>query len=173
MFYLLLLWLLDWVFNIPDLYQDCNLSPSECEADGAQVQFSFDHSVNAPNQITVKCTEGKRSDGLPDWVWNAEGFEFSKFVPSCVDPTYCETDPPVPGYPNADYKIPDPGTLKYADGEFVTYTCQNPSKYQMQRSVQQSSTNGVMSPLINFCSGLMSVTLFIIIFVPHGSKSFT
>jgi hypothetical protein len=65
---------------------------------------------------------------LTDWVWYEDGFEFRSFVPSCVDPTYCQTDPPIPFYGNSDYKIPPFGTLKYGDGEIVTYTCQNPSK---------------------------------------------
>ena len=120
----------DWVFNIPNLYKDCSLSAEECELSEAPLVYTFNHFVNATNQISVRCTQGKRADGLPDWVWLAEGYEFSKFIPSCVDPTYCNTDPPVPNYPNANYKIPAQGTLKYGDGEMVTYTCQNPSKFQ-------------------------------------------
>ena len=42
--------------------------------------------------------------------------------------TYCETDPPGPQLKNAIYKIPSIGTLKYQDGEVVTYTCKNPRK---------------------------------------------
>jgi hypothetical protein len=75
---------------------------------------------------------GKRPDGLPDWVWTAEGFEFRGFIPNCYDPTYCETDPPVPTLANADYKNPPLGTFKYQDGEVVTYTCQNPSKRSIE-----------------------------------------
>ncbi len=58
---------------------------------------------------------------------SAEGYEFRGFVPSCFDPTYCETNPPIPFYENANYKIPPIGTLKFNDGEVVTYTCQNSS----------------------------------------------
>lgn len=45
-----------------------------------------------------------------------------------MDPTYCDTDPPVPIYNNTGYIKPSIGSLKYQDGEFVTYTCKNPSK---------------------------------------------
>lgn len=65
---------------------------------------------------------------MPDWVWSAEGYEFAGFIPNCYDPTYCETDPPIPDLQNADYKNPPLGTLKYQDGEVVTYTCKNNSK---------------------------------------------
>jgi hypothetical protein len=119
----------DWVFDIPDLYQDCSLTATECEALQAPVIHTFDHSVDAPDQLSVICTKGKRADGLPDWVWSAEGYEFSKFIPSCVDPTYCDTDPPIPKFRNANYKIPLLGSLKFDDGETVTYTCQNPSNF--------------------------------------------
>lgn len=87
-------------------------------------------SKEKPKKIeTIKFkNSGKRLDGLPDWVWSAEGFEFSGFVPSCYDPTYCETDPPVPDLKNANYKIPAAGSLRYKDGEVITYTCNNPSK---------------------------------------------
>ena len=117
----------DWVFNIPNVYQGCNLPAADCDAIQAPISHIFDHSVNALKQITVKCSPGKRADGLPDWVWSAESYEFSKFIPSCVDPTFCLSDPPAPNYPNANYKIPALGTLKFGDGEVVTYTCQNPS----------------------------------------------
>ena len=53
---------------------------------------------------------------------------FQGFMPSCYDPTYCETDPPVPFYDNTNYVIPPTGTFKYNDGQVVTYKCQNPSK---------------------------------------------
>jgi hypothetical protein len=59
---------------------------------------------------------------------SVEGYEFQGFVPPCYDPTYCEADPPVPFYGNALYKNPPLGTLRYNDGETVTYTCQNSSK---------------------------------------------
>ena len=119
----------DWVFNIPKIYLNCDLSADDCESMGFPILHTFDQSVNAPNQITIKCTTGKRSDGLADWVWYAEGYMFQGFVPSCYDPTYCETDPPVPFYENTFYNIPALGSLRYQDGESVTYTCSNPSKY--------------------------------------------
>ena len=62
---------------------------------------------------------------MPDWVWSAEGYEFKGFIPNCFDPTPCVTDPPVPELRNAIYKIPQSGSLKYLDGEVVTYTCRN------------------------------------------------
>jgi len=64
---------------------------------------------------------------------SAEGYEFRGFVPSCFDPTYCETNPPIPFYENANYKIPPIGTLKFNDGEVVTYTCQNSSIFWLFR----------------------------------------
>ena len=60
---------------------------------------------------------------------SADGYEFQGFMPGCIDPTYCDSDPPVPFYKNADYKNPPFGTLRYNDGETVTYTCQNSSNY--------------------------------------------
>ena len=59
----------DWIFDIPNLYNGCNLTASECEAEEFTVSKVFDHSVNATNQIDVKCVQGQRADGLPDWVW--------------------------------------------------------------------------------------------------------
>ena len=89
---------------------------------------AFNKFVDGPNQLTVKCLPGKRSDGLPDWVWSQDGFEFSKFIPKCFDPTYCVTDPPVPVYPTCDYRKPPLGSLRYKDGEVIVYTCQSPSR---------------------------------------------
>ena len=48
--------------------------------------------------------------------------------PSCFDPTYCETHPPVPRMNNTEYTKPPIGSLRYNDGEVVTYKCLNPSK---------------------------------------------
>ena len=118
----------DWVFSIPNVYMNCEMSADECESLGYPILHTFSHFVDAPIELIVTCMAGKRPDGLPDWVWSADGYEFRGFVPSCVDPTYCETDPPVPFYENTNYKNPTIGSLKYGDGEFVTYTCQNPSK---------------------------------------------
>ena len=91
----------------------------------APLVHSFNHFVNGSNRINVTCTKGKRSDGLPDWVWSEENYEFIGFMPKCFDPTYCLKDPPIPRFENADYKIPSPGTLRYKDGEVVTYKCTN------------------------------------------------
>ena len=52
--------------------------------------------------------------------------EYQEF-PSCFDPTYCETNPPVPKMNNAQYTKPPIGTLRYKDGEVVTYQCEHPS----------------------------------------------
>jgi hypothetical protein len=82
-------------------------------------------------QINVTCLAKKRKDGLPDWVWSEDGFEFSGFIPKCIDPTYCLTDPPEPKYPTCNYVKPPIGSLKYKDGEIVTYTCQNPSQISL------------------------------------------
>ena len=70
-----------WVFDIPPIFHQCDLGPEECEAMGATVLHQFNHSVYTTNSITVKCEEGERSDGLPDWTWYAEGFKFHKTIP--------------------------------------------------------------------------------------------
>ena len=75
------------------------------------------------------CFKGKRFDGLPDWVWFEDGFEFQKMIPNCIDPTYCESAPPLPQIDNVDYTQPPSGSLRYQDGEIITYTCQDDSKY--------------------------------------------
>ena len=75
----------------------------------------------------MACKSGKRFDGLPDWVWSQDGFEFSGFVPKCIDPTYCLTDPPEPRYLNAIYEKPTQ-PLKFGDGEIVSYKCKNSSE---------------------------------------------
>ena len=54
--------------------------------------------------------------------------------PSCFDPTYCETHPPVPKMNNTEYSKPPIGSLRYNDGEVVTYKCLNPSKKNLQTS---------------------------------------
>ena len=59
----------DWVFNIPDVYEDCNLSPPECVSIGAKLAHSFAKNVDGFKVINVTCIPGKRYDGLPDWVW--------------------------------------------------------------------------------------------------------
>ena len=59
----------DWVFDIPDVYNDCKLSSSECAALGAKPAHSFSKTVDGMRQLTVTCKPGKRADGLPEWVW--------------------------------------------------------------------------------------------------------
>ena len=113
------------MFNIADVYEGCDNTIDDCASTGATLSYNFNHDVDATNQIHVTCQQG---DELPDWVWYEDGYAFQNYMPSCVDPTYCLTDPPVPDYQNADYTIPKPGTLKYGDGEIVTYTCQNPGE---------------------------------------------
>jgi hypothetical protein len=74
-------------------------------------------------------------------VWFKDGFTFSKFIPSCIDPTYCDTDPPEPSTPNVDYTKPDLGSLKYGDGEIINYKCQNPSKILLTKKQSCSPSN--------------------------------
>lgn len=135
----ILFYITDWIFDIPDIYQDCDLTPAECAANGATLVHAFNKFVDGPNQLFVTCVPGKRSDGLPDWVWSQDDIEFSKFIPKCFDPTYCVSDPPTPTYPTCDYVNPPFGTLRYMDGEIVTYTCQNSSKQQDFSSNHRSS----------------------------------
>jgi hypothetical protein len=59
---------LDWIFDIPDLYQDCNLPPADCQANGASLIHAFNKFVDAPNELTVTCVPQKNR--LPDWVWS-------------------------------------------------------------------------------------------------------
>ena len=99
--------------------------PEECEAIGAVKLHEFEHSVFAPNSISVTCEAGEREDGLPDWTWYAEGYKFHRPIPRCYDPTFCPTDPPIPELENAFYQRPPLGTLKFEDGETVTYICEN------------------------------------------------
>ena len=77
------------------------------------------------------------------WTWRAQDTTgqwrtmLEKAIPGCIDPTYCETNPPVPsvnGVPverssagRVNYKKPKRGSLSYKDGEVVTYKCNNPS----------------------------------------------
>lgn len=72
--------------------------------------------------------QDKRYDGLPDWVWFEDGIEFQKMIPSCIDPTYCESDPPLPEINNVDYTLPPRGSLRYEDDEMIVYTCKDESK---------------------------------------------
>ena len=107
---------------------------------------------------------GKRSDGLPDWVWSADGFEFYGWIPSCYDPTYCETDPPVPALSTTRYRNPPLATLKYKDGEVVTYTCTNPSKKKLWIGLTECTAAEclVFKPLSkywNFLSNSLSIFL--------------
>ena len=106
------------------MYENCDLEPDNCEAQGFKKIHSFDKSVDATNVLNVTCEEGYRADTLPDWVWRLDGFEFTKYMPSCYDPTYCEDDPP--HVSNAHYNPPEKGTMKYKDGETITYICENP-----------------------------------------------
>ena len=114
------------MFDIADVYERCDNTIEDCASTGATLEHAFNHFVDASNQIQVTCQLG--GDELPDWVWSEDGYAFRNYMPSCVDPTYCLTDPPVPDYKNVDYAMPGLGTLKYGDGEVVTYTCQNPGE---------------------------------------------
>jgi len=119
-----------WVFDVPSLYKNCfcghpDCTEEECDALEAEKLHDFNHSVYAPNSIVVTCKPNETSDGLPDWTWHAEGYKFHRPIPKCIDPTYCSDDPPVPIKDNVFYNIPPKKTLKYLDGEVVTYTCSN------------------------------------------------
>lgn len=121
--------LLDWIFDIPDLYKDCIFDAQTCKDLDKELIHSFDKTVYAPSVINVTCTPEKRFDGLPDWEWIAEDLngnpvEFTKMMPPCIDPTYCYDDPP--HVYNAVYEPPSPGTMKYKDKEVITYMCENP-----------------------------------------------
>lgn len=75
--------------------------------------------------MTAHCIGTKPGHGLPYWYAEVENQTMHE-VPMCYDPTYCETDPPVP--PNPDlvmYRKPKKGSLKYEDGITVDYTCSN------------------------------------------------
>ena len=63
------------------MFHQCDLAPEECEAIGALKLHDFDHSVYAPNNISVKCEIGERADGLPDWTWYAEDKKFHRPIP--------------------------------------------------------------------------------------------
>ena len=70
-----------WVFDIPPLFHKCDFTPEECEAIGAVKLHEFNSSVHAPNTIFVTCEAGSRPDGLPDWTWYAEGYQFHRPIP--------------------------------------------------------------------------------------------
>ena len=109
--------------------------------------YSFNQGPDdAPRNITVQCIEQVLAIGdLPKWVWTATDTSGNlqtmteKPIPGCIDPTYCENNPPVPsidGVPVESsssgrvlYTKPKRGSLRYEDGEVVSYRCNNPSKY--------------------------------------------
>ena len=81
------------MFDIPPLYDNCPLSPEECEIYRAVKVHEFNHSVYAPKSIIVTCEpvvseniwkrNGKGwskltepDGGLPEWTWHAEGYKF-------------------------------------------------------------------------------------------------
>ena len=70
------LYILVWVFDIPPLYDNCDLGEETCEAIGAQKLHEFNHSVYASDSIIATCGEGESVDGLADWIWYAEGHKF-------------------------------------------------------------------------------------------------
>ena len=112
----------------------------------AQPTFSFSQLPDeAPRNITVACKEQDLSSGqLPKWIWYATDVNGNiqpfteKAVPGCIDPTYCEKNPPVPSFDGIPvdrdssagvvYTKPKKGSLRYLDGEIVLYKCNNDSK---------------------------------------------
>ena len=108
----------------------------------------FDRGVDAPKNVTVTCKNKKRPvDNLPDYVWSfadttgavreftAKQNEGAMF--GCIDPTYCDGDPPVPmgtakpGEPDqgASYRKPPKGSYKFDDGNIVKYQCRKERKF--------------------------------------------
>ena len=69
------------MFDIPPLYHKCDYAPEECEAIGAVKLHEFNRSVYATNTIHVTCEAGERPDGLPDWTWYAEDYQFHRPIP--------------------------------------------------------------------------------------------
>ncbi len=91
-------------------------------------------------------------------VWFEDGYVFSKFIPSCIDPTHCDTDPPEPSPPNVVYIKPELGSLKYGDGEIINYKCQNPSRlFQIIDYVHVVSIKEAFSVNINVVDDLPKV----------------
>ena len=86
----------------------------------AEVLHTFDNYNPGTRNMTAHCIGTKPGEGLPYWFAQIEGHRMEE-VPNCYDPTYCETDPPIA--PNATYKKPKRGSLKYGDGMTVDYSC--------------------------------------------------
>ena len=83
--------------------------------------------LQSPNLIFIN---SYLKDGLPDWIWSVDGYEFEwNEMPSCWDPTYCNDPfPPINGTNVEIIEPPDEGSLKYKDGEHILYRCKSPGK---------------------------------------------
>lgn len=125
--------LADWVFGIPNLYENCNEAEEICKDMDADIKHVFKKDFEAPSNITLTCSfpTNETKGYLPDWYWETEGFKFKGFVPSCYDPTYCEDDPPVPNGNHTSYRKPRRGSVRYEDGEIVKYKCDFPGKFEI------------------------------------------
>ena len=110
------------MFWLPTIYKDCNKSEETCRSLEAEVLHEFDNYNPGTKNMASRCIGTKPGNGLPYWYAEVDGYRIEE-VPDCYDPTYCETDPPVP--PNAEYKKPKKGELKYGDGVTVDYKCPN------------------------------------------------
>lgn len=118
------------MFEVPNIYKGCNRPAEYCEAAGAEVEKAFTRGVDAPTNLTVTCLPNKQPDGLPDWAFSVEGYEFIRIMPSCFDPTYCDKDPPAPRIKGSvKYRKPSRNSMKFEDGESVKYQCVKDSKY--------------------------------------------
>lgn len=87
----------------------------------------FKRDFEAPTSISVQCVRTLNNPAGPTgYEWEAEGYKFNDNIPSCYDPSFCETDPPVPTHDNVAYRKPIRGSMKYNDGKSVLYSCDNP-----------------------------------------------
>ncbi|TRY71799.1 hypothetical protein TCAL_10551, partial [Tigriopus californicus] len=111
-----------WVFDI-----NPNRSCSQVGfCDNKAHDWVFDHSVYGTKSLEVQCQSSNSSTELPQWIWTVEGFAFQGFIPSCLDPTYCLTDPPMPPKGVSSDPFPPLGEWKFEDQLELTYTCDHP-----------------------------------------------
>ena len=53
-------------------------------------------------------------------------------IPKCFDPTYCESDPPLPLIDNVEFTQPVTGSLRFEDGEIIVYSCEDESELTLE-----------------------------------------